>query len=117
MMDRLQLTGVLPPVPTPFDEAGNPDLDALTQNIHKLNSTGLAGYVVMGSNGEAVHLSQQERADVIHSARSAADQGPARIVVAGVNEHSTRAAIDATKQAAELGADAALVVTPYFYKN
>ena len=116
-MDGLQLTGVLPPVPTPFDEVGNLDLDALSQNILELNTTGLAGYVVMGSNGEAVHLSQQERATVIKTARRAADQGPARIVVAGVNEHSTWAAIDATKQAAELGADAALVVTPYFYKN
>jgi len=117
MMDGLQLTGVLPPIPTPFDEVGNLDLDALTQNILELNATGLAGYVVMGSNGEAVHLSQQERAAVIETARRAADQGPARIVVAGVNEHSTWAAIDATEQAAELGADAALVVTPYFYKN
>src|SRR5215471_17729089 len=117
MMDGLQLTGVLPPVPTPFDEVGNLDLDALTQNILQLNTTGLAGYVVMGSNGEAVHLSQQERATVIKTARRAADQGPARTLVAGVNEHSTWAAIDATKRAADLGADAALVVTPYFYKN
>ena len=116
-MDGLQLTGVLPPVPTPFDEVGNLDLDALTQNILQLNTTGLAGYVVMGSNGEAVHLSQQERATVIKTARRAADQGPARTLVAGVNEHSTWAAIDATKRAADLGADAALVVTPYFYKN
>ena len=116
-MDGLQLTGVLPPVPTPFDEVGNLDLDALTQNILQLNTNGLAGYVVMGSNGEAVHLSQQERATVIKTARRAADQGPARTLVAGVNEHSTWAAIDATKRAADLGADAALVVTPYFYKN
>jgi 4-hydroxy-2-oxoglutarate aldolase len=116
-MNRLQLSGVLPPIPTPFDEAGNPDLDALSQNILKLNATGLNGYVVMGSNGEAVHLSQQERATVIQTARRAADQGPARMLVAGVNEHSTWAAIDATKQAADMGADTALVVTPYFYKN
>jgi 4-hydroxy-2-oxoglutarate aldolase len=117
MMERLQLSGVLPPVPTPFDDNGNADLDALTQNIIKLNTTGLAGYVVMGSNGEAVHLSPQERAAVIETARRAADKGPARTLVAGVNEHSTWAAIEATKQAAALGADAALVVTPYFYKN
>jgi 4-hydroxy-2-oxoglutarate aldolase len=117
MMERLQLSGVLPPVPTPFDDKGNADLDALTQNIIKLNTTGLAGFVVMGSNGEAVHLSPRERAAVIETARRAADQGSARTVVAGVNEHSTWAAIEATKQAAGLGADTALVVTPYFYKN
>ena len=116
-MDRLRLKGVLPPVPTPFDEKGNADLDGLTENILKLNSTGLAGYVVMGSNGEAVHLSAEERGAVIETARRAADQGSARIVVAGVNELSTWAEIEATKKAAARGADAALVVTPYFYKN
>jgi 4-hydroxy-2-oxoglutarate aldolase len=71
----------------------------------------------MGSNGEAVHLSAEERGLVIETARRAADQGDARIVVAGVNELSTRAAIEAAKKAAARGADAALVVTPYFYKN
>jgi len=116
-MDRLRLRGLLPPVPTPFDNQGNADLDGLAQNILKLNDTGLAGYVVMGSNGEAVHLSPHERAGVIQTVRRAADQGPARIVLAGVNELSTWAAIEATKQAAAQGADAALVVTPYFYKN
>lgn len=116
-MDRLRLRGVLPPVPTPFDELGNADLDGLAENISKLNGTGLAGYVVMGSNGEAVHLSTQERGAVIDTARRAADQGPARVLVAGVNELSTWAAIEATKQAASRGADAALVITPYFYKN
>jgi 4-hydroxy-2-oxoglutarate aldolase len=117
MMGRLRLSGVLPPIPTPFDETGNLDLDRLTENILKLNGSGLAGYVVMGSNGEAVHLSGEERNVVIETARRAADQGPARIVVAGVNELSTWAAIEATKKAGDRGADAALVVTPYFYKN
>jgi len=117
MMERLRLSGILPPVPTPFDERGSPDLDGLAENLSKLNGTGLAGYVVMGSNGEAVHLSPQERAAVIETARRAADQGPARILIAGVNELSTWAAIEATRQAASRGADAALVITPYFYKN
>jgi 4-hydroxy-2-oxoglutarate aldolase len=116
-MDRLRLSGVLPPIPTPFHENGNVDLDGLTENILKLNGTGLAGYIVMGSNGEAVHLSAEERAAVMDTARRAADQGPAQIVITGVNELSTWAAIQATKQAAALGADVALVVTPYFYKN
>jgi 4-hydroxy-2-oxoglutarate aldolase len=116
-MGRLRLSGVLPPVPTPFDEKGNADLDGLTENILKLNGTGLAGYIVMGSNGEAVHLSADERGAVIERVRLAADKGSSNIVVAGVNELSTWAAIDATKKAAARGADAALVVTPYFYKN
>ena len=116
-MDRLRLTGILPPVPTPFDEKGNADLDGLAHNIHKLSATGLAGYVVMGSNGEAVHLSARERAAVIETARLAADRGPARVVIAGVNELSTWAAIEGTRTAAGGGADAALVITPYFYKN
>src|SRR5215831_4288677 len=117
MMHRVRLSGLFPPIPTPFDEKGNLDLEGLTENILKLNPSGLAGYVVMGSNGEAVHLSADERGAVIETARRAADQGPATTLIAGVNELSTWGAIQATKQAASRGADAALVVTPYFYKN
>jgi len=82
-MHQLQLSGVFPPVPTPFDDKGNLDLDALNENILMLNGAGLAGYVVMGSNGEAVHLSGEERGDVIETARRAADMGSSRLLVAG----------------------------------
>ncbi|MEE8523681.1 MAG: dihydrodipicolinate synthase family protein [Thermoanaerobaculia bacterium] len=110
-----KLTGVLPPITTPFDERGDLDLDALVRNVERYNGTGLAGYVAFGSNGEAVHLTAAERRQVLDTLRRTA--APDHQVVAGVNELSTRAAIAATRAAAAAGADAVLVITPYFYKS
>jgi len=113
--NRLNFNGILPPVTTPFDAQGNIDLDALAQNIARYNETGLAGYVALGSNGEAAHLSLEEQARVIAAIKQAAL--PSHTIIAGVNEHATRAAVDATRRVADAGADAALVITPYFYKS
>jgi 4-hydroxy-2-oxoglutarate aldolase len=114
-MARLNLNGVLPPVPTAFDDQGGLDLDGLARNIARYNETGLAGYVALGSNGEAVHLTADERARVIETIKRAA--APGMTIVAGVNELAPQAAIEATRRAAGLGVDAALVITPYYYKS
>ncbi len=114
-MKSLSLNGILPPLTTPFDGRGDLDYDALAANIARYNETGLAGYVALGSNGEAVHLSDEERVRVIKAIRGAAL--PQHTVVAGVNELSTSAAITAARRAADAGANAALVITPYFYKS
>ncbi len=105
----------MPPLTTPFDGQGGVDFDALAQNVARYNETGLAGYVALGSNGEAVHLTQEERARVIACIKQAASTGLQ--VVAGVNEFSTRAAIDRARASADVGADFVLVITPYFYKS
>lgn len=110
----INLKGVLPPVTTPFNERGDVDYGALSSNIQRYNETGLVGYVALGSNGEAVHLAADERRLVIETVkRSATNQ---HTIVAGVNEFSTRAAIEAARVGADCGADAVLVITPYFYK-
>ncbi len=108
------LAGVLPPITTPFTADGELDLAALERNVERYNTAGLAGYVAFGSNGEAVHLTAEERRWLLTTLRKAA--APGHTVVAGVNELSTRAAIDATREAADTGADLALAITPYFYK-
>ena len=110
-----QLNGILPPVTTPFNERGDVDYSALSSNIARYNETGLKGYVPLGSNGEAVHLTPGERRQVIETVKRAALTD--HTIVAGVNELSTRAAIEAARAAADCGADAVLVVTPYFYKS
>ncbi|MBI3649779.1 MAG: dihydrodipicolinate synthase family protein [Acidobacteria bacterium] len=110
----IQLQGILPPLTTPFDTQGYLDLSRLSQNVERYNDQGLAGYVALGSNGEAVHLSPGERIEVIAHIKRAAT--PQHKIIAGINELSTRAAIHATRAAADVGADIALVVTPYFYK-
>lgn len=112
---KLNFNGIFPPVTTPFDAEGNVDTAALRRNIARYNETGLAGYVALGSNGEAAHLTADEQARAIATIKQAASA--AMTIIAGVNEHSTRAAIDATKRIADAGADAALVITPYFYKS
>ncbi|HYV04617.1 MAG TPA: dihydrodipicolinate synthase family protein [Blastocatellia bacterium] len=113
-MGNLRLNGIMPPLTTPFTVDGSLDLGALRANVSRYNQTGLAGYVALGSNGEAVHLSSRERGQVIETIKLSATDG--HTIVAGVNELSTRAAIEATAAAANSGAEAALVITPYFYK-
>jgi 4-hydroxy-2-oxoglutarate aldolase len=105
----------MPPLTTPFTGDGSLDLGALRANVARYNETGLAGYIALGSNGEAVHLSSSERAHVIETIKQSATGE--HTVIAGVNELSTRAAIEATRAAADSGAEAALVITPYFYKS
>lgn len=114
-MPAINLNGILPPVTTPFNEGGDVDYGALASNIARYNETGLKGYVPLGSNGEAVHLTADERSRVVETVKRAATSG--HTIVAGVNELSTRAAISAARAAADCGADAVLVITPYFYKS
>lgn len=107
--------GIYPPLPTFFDTHEELDLDTYQRHISHLAGSGITGYVVMGSNGEAVHLSADERAQVIKAARQAA--GPHAQILAGCGEQSTRATIRNCEQAARNDADAALVLPPFYYKG
>lgn len=107
--------GIYPPLPTFFDNQDELDLVTLRRHIQRLADTGIAGYIVMGTNGEAVHLTKEERAQVIETARAAAgEQAP---VLAGCGEQSTRATIANCQLAAHSGANAALVLPPFYYKG
>jgi 4-hydroxy-2-oxoglutarate aldolase len=55
----MKLNGVMPPIVTPF-QGGNLALNKLKENFRKWNKTGLSGYLVLGSNGEAVYLNEKE---------------------------------------------------------
>jgi 4-hydroxy-2-oxoglutarate aldolase len=107
------LSGIHPPIPTPFDEQGEVLYDALTSNLARWQSYGLAGYVLLGSNGEAAYLSEQEKRRVLEHARDAIPND--RLLIAGTGCESTRATMALTADAAQIGADAALVITPHFY--
>ncbi len=107
-----ELTGVFVPVTTPF-RGDEPALDALAANIRAWNATDLAGYVVLGSTGEFPLLGDDERDRVLAVAREAAST--AKLFLAGTGADSTAATIRRTKRAAELGADAAIVVTPHYF--
>jgi 4-hydroxy-2-oxoglutarate aldolase len=112
---ELHCNGILPPVTTPFDAKGQLDFEGLRHNVARYNETGLAGYVALGSNGEAVHLTLEEQRRVIETIKQSALSH--HTIIAGINELATHAAIVATKRAADAGADVALVITPYFYKS
>jgi 4-hydroxy-2-oxoglutarate aldolase len=69
--------------------------------------------VILGSNGEAAYLSDQEKRRVLEQARTSIPND--KLLVAGTGCESTRATIALTHDAAQTGADAALVITPHFF--
>ncbi len=109
----VRLSGVFPPIPTPFDSQGDLEFDKLTENLERWNAYDLDGYVVLGSNGEAVYLNAEEKLRVWQAARQAIPAD--KLLIAGTGCESTRESIELTRGAAEAGADAALVVTPHYY--
>ncbi len=111
----IKLEGILPPIPTPFDTDGNILHDKLRSNLTRWMASGLHGVVVMGSNGEYVMLSEADKCAVWETAREMVPRD--RLMIAGTGAESTAAAIHLTRRAAELGADAALVVTPHYYRG
>ncbi|HHX65599.1 MAG TPA: dihydrodipicolinate synthase family protein [Chloroflexi bacterium] len=111
----MPITGVYPPIATPFDADGRLDAAALADNVACWNETGLDGYVVAGSNGENVLLDADEVVEAVRVVRRAAL--PDQRVIAGTGLQSTAATIRLTRAAAEAGADTVLVLTPSFYSG
>lgn len=110
----LNLQGIFPPVPTPFENSHFAP-HRLAENLSRLHETGLSGYVVLGSNGEAPMLNRTEKLEIVRVARRAIPNEKRMIVGTGVE--STEATAVFTMQVADLGADAALVLTPFFYRE
>jgi 4-hydroxy-tetrahydrodipicolinate synthase len=113
-MPKLVLDGIFVPNITPFTRKEQLDLKALRTCIRFWLDGGVSGLVPCGSNGEAPYLSRQERTKVIQTVIDETnDKVP---VVAGTGSTSTQETVTFTKDAADLGADAALVVTPFYFK-
>jgi 4-hydroxy-2-oxoglutarate aldolase len=108
------LRGILPPLVTPFHPDGALDLASFEANLESYAAEDLAGYVVLGSNGEAASLEEDEKLSLLRAARRRAGS---RLVIAGTGLESTRATIAFTAKAADTGADAALVLTPSSFKS
>jgi 4-hydroxy-2-oxoglutarate aldolase len=101
-------------MPTPFVD-GDVDPAAIRFNVEKWMDAGLGGIVALGTNGESGLLDDDESDQVVGAVR---DRVPSdRVLIAGTGRESTRATIAATKRAASLGADAALVRVPSFFKT
>ncbi|MCG6962527.1 MAG: dihydrodipicolinate synthase family protein [Acidobacteria bacterium] len=111
--DLPPLEGVIPAIPTSLTSEGRVAHDKLTQNLERWNGHRLSGYLVLGSNGENVYLSQEEKIRILQTARKAIPAG--KVLIAGTGCESTVETITLTRRAAEVGTEAALVVTPHFY--
>jgi 4-hydroxy-2-oxoglutarate aldolase len=110
----MSISGMFPATTTPFAPDGSVSISGVKKNIGLYNQTGLAGYVVLGSTGEAVMLSREEGEAVLIAAKEAA--APGKVLIAGTGAESTAETIARTKRAAALGYEFALVKTPYYYK-
>jgi len=110
MIDDLK--GILLPTTTPFDRDGQISTIDITSNIKEWSARGVIGFVVLGSTGERVHLDEREYLEVIEVSRAASDS----VLIAGAGQQSTVNTIKEINSAARAGAQAVLVITPYFYR-
>lgn len=111
----MTISGVYAPAPTPFDDDGELDLAAWRANLTRWMGTPLDGLVVLGSNGEAPLVDDDEAERLINVAR---EQLPSdRLLIAGTGRQATKSTINACRRAAAAGADLVLVRTPSFFKG
>jgi 4-hydroxy-2-oxoglutarate aldolase len=109
-----ELKGIYCPIATPFINE-KIAYDKLDQNMAFWLSSKLEGIVVMGSNGEFLSLREQEKEELIrHCCRSIAGK---KKVVVGTGSNCMDETLHLCRVSAECGADAVLVVTPFYYKN
>jgi 4-hydroxy-tetrahydrodipicolinate synthase len=110
-----KLGGVIPALVTPFTDDGKKvDEERLRRLISHLMGLGVTGLVPCGTTGEFQNISEQERRHVVEIA---IDEANGRIpVIAGTGASGTDLAIEKTKHAKDAGADAVVIVTPYYHK-
>ena len=106
------LSGVFPPVATPFKDE-QVALEQLAENIIKYNTTDLKGYMILGSNGEFRSVTDDEAlkiADVV-----ARNKKPDKILIAGAARESTYATIKFTEKLSDLGVDYVAILAPHYF--
>ncbi|HYL79241.1 MAG TPA: dihydrodipicolinate synthase family protein, partial [Candidatus Acidoferrum sp.] len=107
------LKGVIPPMISPLSVTGEPDAPAITALVEYILAGGCSGLFVLGGCGEGAWLTAKQRTTVIRTAvRAAAGRAP---VLAGVMLPATGPASEASRQAADEGADAIVVGSPNYY--
>jgi 4-hydroxy-tetrahydrodipicolinate synthase len=109
-----EIKGVITAMVTPFDAAGGVDLDAARRVASHLAENGSHGLLVAGTTGESPTLSDAEKLDLLDAIRD--EVGGRVTVICGTGSNDTRHSVELTKAACERGADAVLVVTPYYNK-
>lgn len=112
---KLDIAGIYPPLTTPFTAASEVDYGKLEENLYKLGALPFKGFVVQGSNGEFPLLTSSERLEVVSRVRQAMPKD--KLLLAGSGCESTQATLEMTVSMAQVGADAAMVVTPCYYRG
>ena len=112
---KLDLSGIYPPVTTPFNRDESLAWDRLGENVAKYDEVPLRGYLVQGSNGEYCYMSREERVEMVRKLRAFASKD--KLLLAGSGCESTAHTVEMTAAMADAGADAAVVVTPCYFKG
>ena len=110
----MSLRGAIPPLVTPFHADGGLDLEAFSGSLEALAAHDFAGFLALGSTGEASSLDEDEKLLLVAAARRTV---PGRFLLVGTGLESTRATVAFTRKVIDLGADAVLVLTPCYYKS
>ena len=110
----MDYSGIYPPAVTPFKDDAI-DTAGVAHNTKRWMKTGLRGLLALGSNGEAAFLDEDEAERVVVTMREHTPRD--RVLLVGTGRQSTRATIAATGRAAKAGADAVLVLTPFYFKS
>jgi 4-hydroxy-tetrahydrodipicolinate synthase len=109
-----EIRGVITAMATPFDEGGGVDEAAALRLATHLLAHGSHGLVISGSTGEAPTLTDEEALVLLRAVRE--EVGEETLLICGTGTNYTQHSIELTKGAVEAGADAALIVTPYYNK-
>ncbi len=110
-----KLSGVFPPMMTPFKEDQTLDLDALSFNVEMYNETDIRGLMPLGSNGEFKSLTEDESVTVVKTVRKYLS--PDKTLMVGAGRESSYATVDFAKKAADAGADFISLLTPFYFKG
>ncbi|KAH7033185.1 dihydrodipicolinate synthase [Microdochium trichocladiopsis] len=111
--------GIYAPTMTFFDpETEDLDIPTIKKHAVRLIQSGLAGLTVMGSNGEAVHCTREEKLAAVRATREALDEAgfPSVPIMVGATEGSVRGTIELCKLSAEAGGDYVLLLPPSYYR-
>jgi 4-hydroxy-2-oxoglutarate aldolase len=111
----MKIEGVFPPVTTPFDDNGCIVHNHLAENIKRWNETDVSGYLILGSNSESVFLDEEDKIEIVKTARKSIP--PSKKMLVGTGLESTKGTIEFTRISADCGADVAVVITPHFFKS
>jgi len=114
-MTTIDLTGVFPAIPTPFhdDDERSIDFETLREDAQRLETAGVDGIVPAGSTGESATMTHDEHIEVVEAVIDAVDDVP---VIAGTGSNNTREALSLSQRAVDAGADALLLISPYYNK-